>query len=464
MEGATDFGVAWGEASGDEEGGVGGAGGAGGEEWAWGGGSELAEEGEGFFWGGGVGDEERRDGGGGSSYILGNVGLWGGGEGEGGDGEGGGGGGGREGESEKAEGLHGFGQLAGAGYANGDLSHGMKDSLFLGISSTGSALIAAESEIKKEGGEEGGGEAGSEKEKNRSNFHTTKEDGGGNIRDKEQGDSESKDDAKPTAGGFAGKAGDLKDAVVAEKDRFGLDDPEGERNKSEKEGVVDKKTCENEKQVSKSGREGGGNGEGVESGENDDEGDARVGEWADFETGGADEELRWGGFKKKEIESASANEVGQFNETGHKKSGEDLLDELVGGDEDDHLVTVPARDTIDVLINDADKGELENEPSEFNDDPGEKISAEGEFAGDGVANLDEPELEEMNKIQHRFIHPPQCICVGQLSKGGGREREKRWPKRTACRFRFAILGGRGFRKGRRRGTSTRRQRVKGARR
>ena len=141
-----------------------------------------------------------------------------------------------------------------------------------------------------------------------------------------------------------------------------------------------------------------------------------------------------------------------------------MLDELVGGDEDDHFVAVPARDTFDVLIDNADKGELENEPGKFNDDPCEKISAEGEFAGDGVANLDEPELEEMDEIRHRFIHPPQCICAGRPSKGGGRERGKRWPKRTACRFRFATLGGRGFHRGRRRGTSTRRRRVKGARR
>jgi len=75
VEGAAYFGVAWGEASGGEEGGVGGASGAGGEEWAWGGGTELAEEGEGFFWGGGVGDEEGRERGGGRSDILGNVGL-----------------------------------------------------------------------------------------------------------------------------------------------------------------------------------------------------------------------------------------------------------------------------------------------------------------------------------------------------------------------------------------------------
>ena len=74
-KGTTDFGVMWGEASGDEEGGVSGAGGAGGKEWAWGGGTELAEEGEVFFWGGGVGDEEGRERGAGRSYILGNVGL-----------------------------------------------------------------------------------------------------------------------------------------------------------------------------------------------------------------------------------------------------------------------------------------------------------------------------------------------------------------------------------------------------
>ncbi len=75
VEGAADFRVARGEASGGEQGGVGGAGGAGGEEGAWGGGSELAEEGEGFFWGGGVGDEEGREWGRGHSCILGNVGL-----------------------------------------------------------------------------------------------------------------------------------------------------------------------------------------------------------------------------------------------------------------------------------------------------------------------------------------------------------------------------------------------------
>ena len=183
-----------------------------------------------------------------------------------------------------------------------------------------------------------------------------------------------------------------------------MDDPEGERNESEKKSVVNKKPCEDEKKISERGGEGGGYGEGVKCGEDDDESDARVGKWADFETGGADEELGWGGFEEKEIESAGANEVGQFDETGHEKGGEDLLDELVGGDEDDHFVTVPARDTIDVLIDDADKSELENEPGELNDDPCKKISTEGEFAGDGVADLDDPEMDEVNGGGH-FKYP-----------------------------------------------------------
>jgi hypothetical protein len=43
-------------------------------------------------------------------------------------------------------------------------------------------------------------------------------DGGGNVGNKEKGEGESKNGAKPSAGGFAGKAGDLKNAVVAEED------------------------------------------------------------------------------------------------------------------------------------------------------------------------------------------------------------------------------------------------------
>jgi hypothetical protein len=48
-----------------------------------------------------------------------------------------------------------------------------------------------------------------------------------------------------------------------------------------------------------------------------------------------------------------------------------------------------------VLIYDADKGELENKPSELDDDPDKKISPERELAGGGITNLDKPETEEV---------------------------------------------------------------------
>ena len=77
-----------------------------------------------------------------------------------------------------------------------------------------------------------------------------------------------------------------------------MDDPEGERDKSEKECVVNKKPCEDKNEISEESGEGGGDGEGVKGSEDDEESDARVGERADFEAGGADEELGWSGFEK----------------------------------------------------------------------------------------------------------------------------------------------------------------------
>ena len=46
----------------------------------------------------------------------------------------------------------------------------------------------------------------------------TNQDGGGDVGNKEKGNGESENGAKPSAGGFAWKTGDLEDAVVAEKD------------------------------------------------------------------------------------------------------------------------------------------------------------------------------------------------------------------------------------------------------
>ncbi len=77
-----------------------------------------------------------------------------------------------------------------------------------------------------------------------------------------------------------------------------MDDPEGERDKSKKECVVNKKSCEDKNEISEESGEGGGNSEGVKGSEDDEKSDARVGERTDFEAGGADEELGWSGFEK----------------------------------------------------------------------------------------------------------------------------------------------------------------------
>lgn len=98
------------------------------------------------------------------------------------------------------------------------LAIGKEDNPFLGFFSTGSALIAAQPSIKKEGGQESGGKAREKKEKDRSDLQVTDKDGGGNVGNQEKGKGESKNDAKPSAGGLAGEAGDLEDAVVAEED------------------------------------------------------------------------------------------------------------------------------------------------------------------------------------------------------------------------------------------------------
>ena len=77
-----------------------------------------------------------------------------------------------------------------------------------------------------------------------------------------------------------------------------MNDPEGERDKGEKECVVDEKSCEDKNEISEESGEGGGDSEGVKGSEDDKESDACVGERTDFEAGGADEELGWSGFKK----------------------------------------------------------------------------------------------------------------------------------------------------------------------
>lgn len=129
----------------------------------------------------------------------------------------------------------------------------------------------------------------------------------------------------------------------------------------------------------------------------DDAGDEGVGERPDFEVGGADEKLRGSGLEEGKIEFSVANGFREFDEARHKKGGKDLLNELVGGDEDNHLGPTPAGDGIDVLINHIDKGELQNKPGQLHDDPKEKVCPKGEFTRSGEAYLNEPKPQEMEK-------------------------------------------------------------------
>lgn len=127
---------------------------------------------------------------------------------------------------------------------------GCEFSLGWATCSTRSALISAQAEVKKGGGKKSGGEGSKQKEKERTGLESVEKSGGGDVGDKKEGEGKGKEEAKPTDGGFARDSGDLKNAVVTEEDRLGLDDPKGERDEGEKESVVDEKACENEEEVS----------------------------------------------------------------------------------------------------------------------------------------------------------------------------------------------------------------------
>lgn len=92
--------------------------------------------------------------------------------------------------------------------------------------------------MKKKGGKKGGGEASQEKEEDGAELKTMEKRRGGNISDEKKREGEGKDEAKPTGGGFARQARNLKNAVIAEEDGFSLDNPKGKRDEREKEGVV----------------------------------------------------------------------------------------------------------------------------------------------------------------------------------------------------------------------------------
>ena len=270
--------------------------------------------------------------------------------------------------------------------------------------------------MEEKGCNKGGGEAGQEEKNEGTGLPTAKEGVGRNIGDEEKGKGEGEKNAKPPLGRLPGKSGDLKYAVVTQQDRFRLDDPEGEGDEGEKEGVVGEKSGQEQEKIKEERGEGGGDVEIVERGGNDDGGDEGVGQRADFQMGGADEKLGRGGLEENKVEFSLPNEFGEFHKAGHKKSGEDLLDELIRCDENDHLGAAPAGNGVDVLIHDTHKGELENEPGQLHDDPDQKIRPEGELPRGGLADLEEPEAEELRRGGHATPRR-RCIFSGRPARG-----------------------------------------------
>ena len=246
-----------------------------------------------------------------------------------------------------------------------------------------------------------------------------KESGRRNMCDEKKGKGKGEEESKPACGGFARNAGNLKNAVVAEKNRFGLNDPKGEGDKSEKEGVVGEESCEDEKTVKKEGEKIGCDVKLLQGISHHDGGDEGVGHRPDFQVGGADEELRWSGFEEDKVEFSIANRFGEFHQSGHEKGGKDLLDELICRDENDHLGTTPAGDRVDVVIDNVDEGKLERKPGKLDDDPDKEVGPKGQFASCGVAELDQPKAKKMKEGSH-LIRRQQCIFAGQPSKGGER--------------------------------------------
>jgi hypothetical protein len=115
-----------------------------------------------------------------------------------------------------------------------------------------------------------------------------------------------------------------------------------------------------------------------------------------------------GRFEKNKVQFSISNRFGKFHQAGHQESGEDLLDELIGRNKDDHLGAAPARDGVDVLVNNIDKGELKNEPGQFHDHPDKKIRPESEFASCGIPKLDQPKAKKMKEGTH-LIRLRRCI-------------------------------------------------------
>ena len=168
---------------------------------------------------------------------------------------------------------------------------------------------------------------------------------------------------------------------------------------------MDEQAGENQAKVGEEFRSGGMKTEPLDGTDQDKECDGAVRRRSDLEIGGADQKGGRSRFEQNEIQFSGADELGEFGKSGHQKGGEDLDHQLVGGDEDDHLVPVPAGHLVHVVVDDADEGELDNKPSQLDTNPDEEAGPKHQLAGGRVPDLEKPEAKEFHSASGGSVAP-----------------------------------------------------------
>ena len=112
--------------------------------------------------------------------------------------------------------------------------------------------------MEEERGYQRGRKAGDEKEKHGRGLKAPDQCCGGDIRHQKKGQDQGEKNAEPTRGGFPRESGNLEDTVITEEDGLGLDDPKGEGDQAEQQGVVRQESGQNKDDISQKGDESGG--------------------------------------------------------------------------------------------------------------------------------------------------------------------------------------------------------------
>ena len=188
----------------------------------------------------------------------------------------------------------------------------------------------------------------------------------------------------------------MEDRVVTQQNRFRLDDPEGQGDQGHQDRVVNQESGENQGEIGSQFRQRRVKVQSLDGTGQNHRRDGPVGERADFQMGGADQKRRGCRLEQDKVEFPGADQFGKFGQAGHEKSGEDLDDQLIRGDQHNHFIPAPAGHFVHVVVDHPDKGELENKPGQLHRHPDKETRAEHQFPGGGVADLQQPKTEELH--------------------------------------------------------------------